>query len=148
MRLPEQMGVNKWSEPVRNLVDQSAVRKFAEAIGDLNAFYLDEQAARSGRHGRLIAPPTFSMTFDYGDIVGVDIKQAGLIHGEQTFSYKRPLFVGETVWCSCRLTDVYTRGGSAGTLTFYIYERRCADEQDETVLVERMTVIAKGGEPL
>ncbi|MCY0876544.1 MAG: MaoC family dehydratase N-terminal domain-containing protein [Firmicutes bacterium] len=137
--------LNQWSTPVKNVVEQGAVRKFADAIGDLNPLYRDEGAAKASRYGRLIAPPTFSMTFDYGEIVGADVTEAGLIHGEQTFTFVRPLYVGETVWCSARLTDVYTRGGSLGKMTFYLYERRCADANDETILTERMTVIGKGG---
>lgn len=142
-RLVEEQTVNVWTTPVPNLVEQSAVRAFADAIGDPSPLYRDEVYARASRYGRLIAPPTFSMTFDYGRIPGADVAQAGLIHGEQTFAFVRPLYVGETVWCSARLTDVYTRSGALGKMTFYLYERRCADDLGETILVERMTVIAK-----
>lgn len=53
---------------------------------------LDEEYARSTRYGRIIAPPTFSRTFDYGVIPDLQFKREGLIHGEQHFEYYRPLY--------------------------------------------------------
>ncbi|MBA4116191.1 MAG: MaoC family dehydratase N-terminal domain-containing protein, partial [Rubrobacter sp.] len=60
--------IGQRSEPVMNVVEKGAVRKFAEAIGDLNPLYMDEEVAKASRYGRLIAPPTFPRTFDYGEI--------------------------------------------------------------------------------
>lgn len=137
--------LNRWSHPVPNVIEQGAVRKFAQAIGDDNPIYQNEVYAQTTRYGRLIAPPTFAITLDYGVIDGLSIPQAGLIHGEQSFTYTRPLFVGEKVWCSLRLTDVNTRKGSSGQMTFLVYERRCVDEAGLTIQTDRMNIIVKGG---
>src|SRR5690606_25527675 len=87
------------SRPVVNWAERGAVRRFAEAIGDPNPLYLDEEAARKSRSGRSIAPPTFPQTFDYGTIEGLCLPDSGLIHGEQRCDYVRPLFVGEEITC-------------------------------------------------
>ena len=47
------------SDPVVNEVEKGAIIKFAQAIGDHNPIYNDENAARSTKSGGLIAPPTF-----------------------------------------------------------------------------------------
>ena len=66
------------SEPVANVVEKGAVRKFAEAIGDPNPLYVDEEAAKASRYGGLIAPPTFPRTFEYGEVEGLGSTGAGV----------------------------------------------------------------------
>lgn len=128
--------IGKWSTPVPNMVEPTAVHKFVEAIGDLNPIY------------QKIAPPTFPITFDYGHIEGLDIPHAGLIHGEQNFHYERPLMIGETLLCSYRIADTYSRKGSLGKMTFLLYEQQGVTDAGELVFSMKSTVIMteKGGE--
>jgi len=111
------------SEPVVNVVEKGAVKKFAEAIGDPNPLYVDEEAARASRYGRLIAPPTFPRTFEYGEVEGLGSPGQGYIHGEHRISYERPLLVGEEVSCYAEVSDYYEKEGREGTLGFLISER-------------------------
>ena len=113
------------SEPVANVVERGAVRKFAEAIGDPNPLYTDEEAARRSRYGGLIAPPTFPRTLEYGRIEGMDWPDAGMIHGEHHVSYAdRPLFVGEDLLLYTKLEDYYEKESRGGLLGFVVMERR------------------------
>lgn len=128
--------VGRRSEPVKNLVERGAVRKFAEAIADPNPLYTDEAAAKASRYGRLLAPPTFPRTFDYGEIDGLALPPAGLIHGEFSISYERPLLAGEEVLCSMQLKDSYDKESRRGLLGFLIFER--AGESPEGELVFTM----------
>lgn len=111
------------SEPVRNLVERGAVRRFAEAITAPSPLYVDEDAARNSRYGSLLAPPTFPRTFDYGRIEGLELPPAGLIHGEFRISYERPLLVGEEIVCRMQLRDSYDKQGRRGLLGFLVFER-------------------------
>lgn len=134
--------VDKYSAPVLNIVEKEAVRKFAEAIGDLNPLYVDEVMAQKSIHGKLIAPPTFPRTFDYGLLDGFPIPRSGLIQGEQRFIYNRPLYVGDKVQCSFKLEDVFEKKGSKEWLTFFVMERRCDSEDGMTVLESTQVLIA------
>jgi acyl dehydratase len=125
--------VGSRSEPVRNGVERGAVRKFAESIGDPNPLYLDEEAAKRSRWGRPIAPPTFPRVFDFGEIEGIRLPSAGVIHGEQKYHYERPLFVGEEVRCYSVFKDVYEKQGGGGVLTFLVFERVGEDEKGERI---------------
>lgn len=40
-------------------VEKGALRKFADAVGDRNPLYWDDEYARNSRFGTLIAPPGF-----------------------------------------------------------------------------------------
>ena len=115
--------VGERSGAVVNGVEKGAVRKFAEAIGDSNPLYVDEEAAKGSRYGGVIAPPTFPRTLEYGWIEDMGWPESGMIHGEHRTSYQRPLRVGEQVYCYTRLKDYHEKEGREGTLGFVIIER-------------------------
>lgn len=129
------------SEPVENTVERGAVRKFAEAIGDPNPLFLDEAVARESRWGGCIAPPTFPRVFDFGIVQGLELPRAGLIHGEQTYEYARPLRVGETLSCHTLVKDVYEKKGKAGPLVFLVFQRVGTDAEGETVFTADEVVV-------
>jgi acyl dehydratase len=134
--LPFERFVGERSEAVSNVVEKDAVRKFAEAIGDPNPLYVDEEAAKASRYGRLLGPPTFPRTFEYGEIEGMGDPGQGFIHGEHRIRYERPLFVGEEVSCYAEVKDYYEKEGDEGTLGFLISER--AGESPEGELIFTM----------
>ena len=116
--------VGRTSEPVWNVVERGAVRRFAEAIGDPNPLYVDEEAARSSRYGGIIAPPTFARTFEYGEIEGMGWPEAGMLHGEHRIEHEGgPLRVGEELRCHTKLADYHEKEGRNGTLGFVVVER-------------------------
>ncbi|WP_026974739.1 MaoC family dehydratase N-terminal domain-containing protein [Alicyclobacillus contaminans] len=133
--------VGRSSSPVRNEVERGAIRKFADAIGDPNPVYRDVEAAG----GRLIAPPTFSRTFDYGRIPDLPLPSAGLIHGEQMFEYFRPIYSGDVLYCTSTLREVRERNGRLGTMIFLVFDNTAVDETGELVVRETLTVICREG---
>ena len=136
--------VGRSSEPVRNVVERDAVCLFAEAIADPSPLYRDEERARRSRHGRLLAPPTFPRTFDYGRVEGLELPPAGLIHGEFRISYERPLLVGDEVICRLQLKDSYEKEGRRGLLGFLLFERTGEDPDGNLVYTTNDTVVVTG----
>ncbi len=136
--------IGKGSEPVRNLVERGAVRKFAEAIADPNLLYVDERAAEQSRYGRLLAPPTFPRTFDYGEIEGLRLPVAGMIHGEFDIAYERPIFVGEDLLCRMELKDSYDKQSRRGLLGFLLFERTGESFEGERIFTMNDVVVVTG----
>ncbi len=133
--------VGRSSEPVWNVVERDAVRLFAEAIADPSPLYRDEEAAKGSRYGRLLAPPTFPRTFDYGRIEGLELPPAGLIHGEFRISYRRPILVGDELLCHLTLKDSYDKRGRRGLLGFLLFERTGEDQEGNLVFTTNDTVV-------
>ena len=136
--------VGRSSGPVRNVVERDAVRLFAEAIADPSPLYRDEERAKRSRYGRILAPPTFPRTFDYGRVDGLQLPPAGLIHGEFRISYERPLLVGDKVLCRLRLKDSYDKEGRRGLLGFLLFERTGEDPDGNLVFTTNDTVVVTG----
>ncbi|GMA57147.1 acyl dehydratase [Alicyclobacillus sacchari] len=133
--------VGVWSKPVKNEVEKGAIRKFAQAIGDGNPLYHDEEAATKSRYGRLVAPPTFSRTFDYGQIPHLVLPVAGLIHGEQSYVFHRPILAGDVLYASQGLVDVKERSGKLGRMIILVFSYKVENEAGDLVQTSTSTVI-------
>jgi hydroxyacyl-ACP dehydratase HTD2-like protein with hotdog domain len=81
----------------------------------------------------MIAPPTFPRTLDYGQIEGLALPAAGVIHGEQAYEYYRPLYIGEEVLCHATLRHVAEKKGRSGLLTFLTFERAGEDPAGQRI---------------
>src|SRR5579885_3061869 len=113
--------VGMTSEPRTFEVTEEAVRKFMEATGD--------PALQSGE-ALQYAPPTFPTTFRIGvPGLALDGSKMQLLHGEQAYSYTRPLRIGEQVTCVVRVAEVTERSGRSGPMTFLITETIASDSQ-------------------
>lgn len=135
----EQIG--KRSNKVKNAVERGAVKKFAEAIGDAHPIYVDEEAGRLSRYKNNIAPPTFPRIFDYGQIEGLHLPNKGLIHGEQTFHYKRPLIVGEEIYCYTVVKKYFEKKGNFGEMGFLVLESFGEDVDGNTIFSSSSTIV-------
>ncbi|PAE34737.1 MaoC family dehydratase N-terminal domain-containing protein [Bacillus sp. 7884-1] len=133
--------VGKCSTRVKNVVERGAVKKFAEAIGDLHPIYFDEETGRNSRFQNNIAPPTFPRTFDYGVIEGLNLPNKGLIHGEQTFHYERPLMVGEEILCYSEVKKYFEKKGNFGEMGFLVLESFGKDLAGNTIFSSTSTVV-------
>ncbi|WP_066308575.1 MaoC family dehydratase N-terminal domain-containing protein [Bacillus sp. FJAT-29814] len=133
--------IGKQSDKVKNVVERGAVKKFAEAIGDLHPIYFDEDTGRLSRYGKNIAPPTFPRVFDYGVIEGLHLPNKGLIHGEQSFHYVRPLYVGEEVYCYSQVKNYFEKKGNFGEMGFLVVENVGVDVDGNTIFTSSSTVV-------
>ncbi|MEH7336536.1 MaoC family dehydratase N-terminal domain-containing protein [Neobacillus drentensis] len=133
--------IGKQSNKVKNVVERGAVKKFAESIGDLHPIYFDEEVGEKSRYRKNIAPPTFPRVFDYGVIEGLNLPNKGLIHGEQTFHYVRPLLVGEEVYCYSKVKNYFEKKGNFGEMGFLVLESYGDDAAGNTIFSSTSTVV-------
>ncbi|MFV8829509.1 MaoC family dehydratase N-terminal domain-containing protein [Alkalihalobacterium sp. APHAB7] len=133
--------IGKRSNKVKNVVERGAVKKFAEAIGDLHPIYIDEEVGQQSRYKANIAPPTFPRVFDYGEIEGFNLPNVGLIHGEQVYHYERPLLVGEEINCFVEVVNYVEKAGQSGSMGFLTFNRYGEDLDGNPIFTERMVVI-------
>jgi acyl dehydratase len=133
--------IGKRSNKVRNIVERGAVKKFAEAIGDPHPIFIDEETGKLSRYKNNIAPPTFPRVFDYGVIEGLNLPNKGLIHGEQSYHYERPLIVGEEIVCYSEVKDYYEKTGKNGKMGFLVLTSSGEDMYGNTIFTSKQVVI-------
>jgi acyl dehydratase len=102
------------SEPYE--VSRVKIAEFADAIGDANPVYRDAAAARAAGHPDVIAPPTFAIVISMAASgvamadPGLGLNYAMVVHGEQRFSYLRPLRAGDVVTAQPAITEIRNAG--------------------------------------
>ena len=119
------------------IAEAGKVRLFCKAIGEEDPIYLDEAAAKKAGYARIPTPPTFLQAITNDDpekggllrLLNVDI---GLIlHGEQHYDYYAPVYVGDTITCQQKVTDMYDKKG--GALWFVVSETSMKDQSGKLV---------------
>lgn len=133
--------IGRYSQRVKNVIEKGAIKKFALAIGEDLPIYTDEDFAEKSPHGKIIAPPTFPRTLEYGEIEGLDLPAAGLIHGEQVYHYKRPLYAGDVVYGQCQLLSVEKKQTRSGPLWFVKLKQYGFDEQNKEIFTSEKTLL-------
>src|SRR5215471_6262007 len=97
-------------------VDRESVDRFAQAIGEDGAVYRDADAARAAGFPEQLAPPTFPtrMQITVSAAVAADpdlgLDYTRVVHGEQAYTWLRPLHVGDVLTATPTITDIRARG--------------------------------------
>ena len=139
--------IGRESEPAVHQVERGAVLRFAEALGDPNPIYFDEEAARAAGYPALVAPPTFPVALTINERFrhSLDLGTRSLLHGEQQVEYGRPLVVGDRVTVTTRVADVQERAGASGPMDILVLEDEGRDAQGALVFRTRATLVLRRG---
>ena len=141
--------VGKSYPPVRYEVGREKLREFAEAVGETDPIYHDEQAAKAAGYRDIPAVPTFPIVLSfragqrvYGDPdLGLDYSR--VVHGEQEFEYQQPICAGDRLLATGKILSVQTRGRHE----VLIVETTVTTEAGEPVCAARGTIISRGTAP-
>jgi len=139
--------VGKEYPPFTVEVEKRWIRSFAQAVGESNPIYLDEQAAKAAGFRSIPAPPTFPFTlimeanqsFMVLDELGVDKTKA--MHVEQAFEYFADLCAGDVITGRQRVIEQFDKKG--GAMHFIITEIRLENQGGEHVCDLRTTVVVR-----
>jgi acyl dehydratase len=122
------------------------IREFADAVGDLNPAYHDRAAAQALGHPDVIAPPTFPvvMTIVAGRALIEDpelgIDYSRVVHGEQRFTYSRPVCAGDSLTVTVTIDTIRSAGGH----DMLTYHDDIATVDGEHVVTAFSTLVVRG----
>lgn len=104
--------------PVRPyLVGREKVREFSRAVFATNPINLDPDAARAAGYRDVVAPPTFPIVIQELTLAqllaepdaGIDFSR--VVHGDQRFSFSRPIVAGDELTATLTVVSVKSLGG-------------------------------------
>jgi len=127
-------------------VSRVKIADFAEAIGDRNPLYTDAAAAQAAGYPDVIAPPTFpiviTMAASRAAIAdpGLGINYAMVVHGEQRFSYVRPLHAGDVVVAQSTISGIR----EVGSMTMVTTDTEIKTTDGELVCTGYGTLVERG----
>ena len=130
------------------LVGREKVREFARAVLAADPLSTDPDAARAAGFADVVAPPTFAVVVQEATLAqlladedaGIDFSR--VVHGEQRFSFSRPIVAGDELSAVLTVTSVKTLGGNAMVTA----ESAISDAQGEHVVTAVSTLVVRGDE--
>lgn len=128
------------------LVGREKVREFARATRASAALHHDVEAARAAGFADVVAPPTFPIVVAEATLqqllaepdAGIDFSR--VVHGDQRFSYTRPIVAGDELTATLRVTGIKTLGGNAMVTS----ETAMVDAGGAHVVTSVSTLVVRG----
>jgi acyl dehydratase len=127
-------------------VERDRATDFAVAVGEDDLRYLEADAARAEGFPDQLTFPTFPTVLGImasANIVGdpeLGMDYTRVVHGEQSFEWRRPMVVGDRLRATPRIADVYAKGPNE----FLVIEAEIVDADGEVVCVARSTLLSRG----
>jgi acyl dehydratase len=138
-------------EPFTFEVDKSKIRELAQALGDDNPIYYDDEAARAAGLPGIVAPPTFPTLFKMWGEGGSSphIKTLGgnvlrLLHGEESYEYFGYISPGDLITGQTKVVSIDEKKGRSSRLDIVKLQTDYRNQRDELVVVGRTTIVIRG----
>jgi acyl dehydratase len=140
-------------------VEKGAIRRFADAVGDPNPLYRDEEHARKSPYGGIIAPPGFfgwpqkhpmgaPLVVQFPVEVMEPLSKAGYmaataLDGGMEYDFFEAVRPGDTLAEFTVVKDVRERAGRAGKMAFIVLESTYLNQHGTLVAKARATTILR-----
>jgi acyl dehydratase len=104
-------------------VSRVKIADFASSVGEPSELCRDRDAAVKAGYPDVIAPPTFAMVIAMASTASVEadpglgLDYSMVVHGEQSFSYSRPLHAGDVVVATSTVESIRVLGGMSMMVT-------------------------------
>lgn len=135
------------SEPSVFEIEKEPIRRWAEAIGDPNQLYRDEEYAKKKGYRSIIAPPGFVAQYAYPVKAGqarIRFRSpfARMLNGGNEYEFFKPVQAGDILTATTKLVEIYQREGRMGKMLFIINETTFKNQDGEVVTKARGTGIS------
>lgn len=128
------------------LVGREKIREFARAVKSTAELNYDVQAAQNAGYADIVAPPTFPVVVQEATLAqlladpeaGVDFSR--VVHGDQRFTYSRPIVAGDELTAIMTVTAVKQLGGNFMVTA----SSEISDAAGEHVVTAISTLVVRG----
>jgi acyl dehydratase len=129
-------------------VGREKIREFASAVFATDPASFDVDAARAAGHADLVAPPTFAVVVQQAALdqlladpeAGIDFSR--VVHGDQRFTFSRPIVAGDELIATLTVTAVK----SLGAYSMVTAETAVTDNMGKHVVTAVSTLVVRGDE--
>ena len=128
------------------LVAREKIREFARAVFATSPINTDPDAAKAAGYADVVAPPTFPVVVQELTLqqllaepdAGIDFSR--VVHGEQRFTYTRPIVAGDELTATLSVTSIKTLAGNSMVTA----SSEIVDAGGEHVVTAISTLVVRG----
>lgn len=143
--------IGKSFEPFSFEVDKSKIRELAQALGDENAIFVDDEAAQASGLPGIVASPTFPTLFKmWGEggstphIEAMGGNLLRLLHGEEEYEYHTFIRPGDVITGQTTVVDIDEKKGRSSHLDITKMQTEYHNQKGELVAIARTTIVIRG----
>jgi acyl dehydratase len=137
-RIDRSMVGQEFDRTVFPAVTAEQIIAYARAYGETNPLYTDEEAAKRGPQGGLVAPPTFVFRLRGKHFMPKRLPKGlgrdGFDAGKDV-EFFRPVRPGDVLTTATTVHDIYEKTGRTGSMIFLVLRTTVTDQEGETVAV-------------
>ncbi len=124
-------------------IEKGMIRRFAQAIGDSNPLWQDDEYGAKSSFGSIIAPPTFVLTLGFDQIVHrlTQGPSQTVLHATTELEHYQPVRPGDIITGTTRIAGVRQREGKIGKTTFITFDITYKNQRQEVVAKCRQRAI-------
>jgi len=130
-------------------VEEGAIQRYAQAIGDPNPLYNDPDFVSKTKHGRLLDPPGFTgwpvKAGRLSERLIASLSKAGapsrLLDGGIEFDFIEPIGAGDVLTATTKIASITERETKLGKTMFTTLETTFVNKKDDVALKSRSTFI-------
>jgi len=149
--------IGRTDPPIVRRVEKGAIKRYAEAVGNDNPLYTDEEYAGRSRYRSIIAPPGFfgwptktpSSCTGLADIVGelqAALARGGfprILDGGISYDFFVPVRAGDVLVASPKVTGLSEKEGKGGNMIICNFETTYTNQDGNLVAKANQTFIAR-----
>ncbi len=109
---------------------------YARTLGVTDPIYLDEEAARSGPYGGLVAFPTFVVKLRGGQHMPKEVAKEMTLGGfdaGKDIELGVPIRPGDVITATSAITELYEKTGRSGSMWFVVFRQHLVNQKGEMV---------------
>jgi 3-hydroxybutyryl-CoA dehydratase len=127
-------------------ITEADVTNFAGISGDYSPLHVDEEFAKTTAFGRRIAHGALIFSISTGLVTQMGLLTDALIafYGVEKLRFVKPVYIGDTVHVTMKVTDTLERGADRGVVTF---STTVLNQRNEPVLVYSDKLVVKRRPP-
>ena len=130
------------------LVGREKIREFSRAVFSTSPVNFDVDAAKAAGYSDLVAPPTFPVVIQESTLAqllaepdaGIDFTR--VVHGDQRFSFSRPIVAGDELTATLAVANIKSLGGHS----MITAESTITDSTGAHVVTAISTLVVRGDE--
>ncbi|MEA1958731.1 MAG: MaoC family dehydratase N-terminal domain-containing protein [Chloroflexota bacterium] len=143
--------IGQLTEPVVLKVEQGAIVRYCDAVGDDNPLFRDVEYAKKSRYGGIVAPPAFfGWPVKGGGVEGAmgksveAVAESGMLRildGGVDLEFYQPVYAGDTLITYGVAVDAREKTTKQGAMLFLVIESRYINQNGDKVAISRATLI-------